>query len=202
MYVHCLRRTLPGARCLNARAGQACETVKGFNLYNRSGAYSRVLLQCMRSSRNVDWDNTPSTRGDDASNLLYWLASNLKGNRSEMELLGAYLHSPSRNFAVSSWDKQYRPALPYSTVLPTQLDGATSIKASRIFEELLELPNVITSARLQQHMRLDGFFTIGPDDWICLLCLCRLVEQRLWIWWWNEKDQGRVIGQSVPEDCW
>lgn len=139
--------------------------------------------------------------------MVNWLrgGARLWTNNVERSLLEAYLQAPLSGFSRLSKRMradQQQPTLYYPSTPSHPSDGRTYVKASRIFSELLQLPNVITSKVLQEHMRQDEFLMITADDWICLSCLRRLVERRLWIWWRNEKAQGRVAGQYVREDCW
>ncbi|KZV84865.1 hypothetical protein EXIGLDRAFT_726679 [Exidia glandulosa HHB12029] len=109
----------------------------------------------------------------------------LRANSFERNALGAYLRNPLLDVTIT-------------TYIPT----ASPMSNATVLRELFELPNVITSPRLQAHMLKDSFSSISSDDWICTSCTSNFITQRLWIWWWNEKARGRVVGGTLREDCW
>ncbi|EJD48649.1 hypothetical protein AURDEDRAFT_150800 [Auricularia subglabra TFB-10046 SS5] len=114
----------------------------------------------------------------------YWLSlpHNLGYNRGETLMLHQYLaNNPARRSQTSDTEQP---------------------RLGNILEDLFDLPNVITSARLQQHMAQDGFALRTPDDWMCDGCIQAFMQQRLWIWWYRQKLLGRVLNETVREDCW
>ncbi|KAH7106724.1 hypothetical protein BKA62DRAFT_765307 [Auriculariales sp. MPI-PUGE-AT-0066] len=72
----------------------------------------------------------------------------------------------------------------------------------RILEELFNLQNEVNSTALVAAMAADGFANVLPSDWLCLSCLESFAKARYWIWWYNTKARGRVLGYRSKEDCW
>ncbi|KZV84868.1 hypothetical protein EXIGLDRAFT_776117 [Exidia glandulosa HHB12029] len=115
-----------------------------------------------------------------------YLPPNLVHNNHERRALETYFRYPLQDVSIPT---------------PTANTGSP-ISTLRVLRELFDLPNVVTSPRLQAHMLADGFSSITPHDWLCPSCLIDFITRRLWIWWWNEKARGRVLGEPLREDCW
>lgn len=132
----------------------------------------------------AQWLQTPEQ-------LTAHLLHHLCNNAHEVSLLRTYVRDPLRDLSVND-----------ATMNWVHTAAGPPIKLSRIWHELLDLPNVITSPRLQAHMLADGFSSLTVDDWLCRSCLTAVLRQRLWIWWWNEKARGRAVGAPLLQDCW
>jgi hypothetical protein len=98
-------------------------------------------------------------------------------------------------FHTSSFDS------PYTTHAAVDAPSGP-IRVARILKELFALPNNVTSDELKQLMLTDGYQTILPSSLLCRDCLAKLVHARLWIWWYSEKARGRVIGNTLQDNCW
>ncbi|KZV84867.1 hypothetical protein EXIGLDRAFT_841878 [Exidia glandulosa HHB12029] len=132
----------------------------------------------------TNWEYNKWLRSFDR--LQYLLPHNLVSNTHERRTLTAYFKHPLQHMTKPT---------------PTA-DTGSPISTLRVLRELFDLPNVVTSPRLQAHMLADGFSSMTPHDWLCPTCLVEFITRHLWIWWWNEKARGRVLGEPLREDCW
>ena len=168
------------------------------------GDKDRLLAELARQEGLFDWVAARATRlargsGTRLFTLVYAVGTAVTALLSNDAT--AVVLTPA--VAAAARAARAEQPLPYPSVALPDL-GPMSIPSSRLVGELFELPNVVTSPSLQQLMQKDELTSasLTAEDWLCEPCLRKVALALLWIWWWNEKAHGRVIGQTLQTDCW
>ncbi|KZW01733.1 hypothetical protein EXIGLDRAFT_48352 [Exidia glandulosa HHB12029] len=135
-----------------------------------------------------NWENSPlDIRIDDS--LPNWLQGNLKYNDGERRAFLQYLGIPDAN----------TPSYKRVKGIPT-IRGMT---VARMFQALCCLNPRAQSVRDADTVAPgpDEFHGLTRNSLLCHECLGRLVQARLWLFWWRVKE-AHSEGEARKANCW